>query len=108
MSLLLQAAPAAAQDTLGGYGNILFLALIFVVFYFFMIRPQTKKAKAQKNFREGIKKGDRVVTIGGVHGKIVDSDETTFILELHDQQKIKVEKAAISMESSMALADKKS
>lgn len=104
---LLQAAPSTQSDPMGGFGNIIFLALIFVVFYFFMIRPQTKKAKAQKKFREELKKGDRVITIGGLHGKIVDSDDNTFTLELLDNQKVKVERAAISMESTMALANKK-
>ncbi|MCX7744986.1 MAG: preprotein translocase subunit YajC [Flavobacteriales bacterium] len=87
-----------------GWEQLIPLVLIFVVFYFFMIRPQTKKAKEQKKYRESLTKGDKVVTIGGIHGKIVDMDDSTFILEMIDKSRIKVEKSAISMESSMALA----
>lgn len=87
-----------------GWEQLIPLVLIFVVFYFFMIRPQTKKAKEQKKYRESLTKGDKVVTIGGIHGKIVDMDETTFILEMIDKTRIKVEKSAISMENTMALA----
>lgn len=83
------------------------LLLIGVVFYFFMIRPQMKKAKDQKKYREGMSKGDKVVTVGGVHGKILEMDDTTVVLEMIDKNRIKVEKSAISMESSMALANSK-
>jgi preprotein translocase subunit YajC len=75
--------------------------LIFVVIYFFMIRPQNKKAKEQKLFRESIAKGDRIVTIGGVHGKIVELGETTVIIEVEGQSRLKVEKSAISQENTL-------
>lgn len=88
----------------GGWEQLIPLVLIFVVFYFFMIRPQTKKAKEQKKYRESLAKGDKVVTIGGIHGKILEIDETTLILEMIDKTRIKVEKSAISMENTMALA----
>jgi len=90
----------------GGLMSMLPLLLIFVVFYFFMIRPQMRKAKDQKNYRNTLSKGDKVITIGGVHGKIVDMDDTTVILEMIDKARVKVEKSAISMENSMALAGK--
>lgn len=77
--------------------------LIMVVFYFFMIRPQMKKAKEQKKFRENIKKGDRIVTIGGIHGKIIEVGETTFIIEVEGGNRLKIEKSAISMENSATL-----
>lgn len=95
-----------SQGSNGLLQQLPFLLLIGVVFYFFMIRPQMKKAKEQKKYREGLSKGDKVITIGGVHGKIVDMDETTVILEMIDKARVKVEKSAISMESSMALANK--
>lgn len=79
------------------------LILIMVVFYFFMIRPQMKKAKDQKKFREGIKKGDKIVTIGGIHGRIVEVQETTFIIEVEGGNKLKIEKSAVSMENSATL-----
>ncbi len=63
------------EELLGGegMGNLLMIGLIVVVFYFFMIRPQAKKQKEEKKFRESIKKGDKVVTVGGIHGKIADT-----------------------------------
>ncbi len=91
----------------GGPEQLIFLVLILVVFYFFMIRPQMKKAKEQKKFRESIGKGDRIVTVGGIHGKIIDVEEQTFIVEVLDQTRLRVEKTAVSMENTTTLADKK-
>jgi preprotein translocase subunit YajC len=65
-----------------------------------MIRPQLKKAKDQKKFRENIKVGDKIVTIGGIHGKISDVGDTTFIITVEGGVKLKIEKNAISMDSS--------
>ncbi len=79
------------------------IILIVVVFYFFMIRPQMKKAKDQQKFREAIKKGDRIVTIGGIHGKIVEVAEKTFIIEVEGGVKLKIERSAVSMDSSTLL-----
>lgn len=99
-------APGGAQGAGGsGSSTLIMIALMGVVFYFFMIRPQMKKSKEQRKFKDNIGEGDKVVTIGGVHGKIVKVEDTTFILELYDKQRIKVEKAAISMDSTMAIAD---
>lgn len=83
--------------------SIVFLLLIFVVFWFFMIRPQVKKQKDQQKFRESIGKGDKVITIGGVHGKIIEVQDTTFIIEVEGNNRLKIEKTAVSMESSQAL-----
>jgi len=69
--------------------------LIIVVFYFFMIRPQMKKQKEMRNFREGVKKGDQVMTISGVHGKVSDVKESTIILEIAPNVKITVEKSGV-------------
>ena len=79
------------------------MLLIIVVFYFFMIRPQMKKAKDHKKYVEEIKKGDRVITTSGIHGKIIDLNETTFLIEVEGGTKIRFEKSAISLESSKAL-----
>ncbi|MBL0048286.1 MAG: preprotein translocase subunit YajC [Bacteroidetes bacterium] len=79
------------------------IILIVVVFYFFMIRPQMKKAKEQQKFREAIKKGDKIVTIGGIHGKIVDVAEKTFIIEVEGGVKLRIERSAVSMDSSTLL-----
>ena len=87
----------------GGMTNIIFLVLIFGVFWLFMIRPQMKKQKAQQKFKEAIGKGDKIVTIGGVHGKILEVQDTTFIIEVEGGNRLKIEKSAVSMESSEAM-----
>ena len=74
------------------------LILIAVVFYFFIIRPQMKKAKEAKTFREAMHKGDKVVTIGGIHGKILEIKETTVVLEAESKTRFVVERSAISPE----------
>jgi preprotein translocase subunit YajC len=80
-----------------GYSQIIFLVLIIAVFYLFFIRPQSKKAKDQKKFRESLQKGDRIVTIGGIHGKILEVRETTVIIEVEGQVRLKLEKTAIAL-----------
>jgi preprotein translocase subunit YajC len=82
------------------FGNFVFPVLLIVVFYFFMIRPQLKKTKEQKKFRENIKVGDKIVTIGGIHGKIADIGDTTFMIIVEGGVKLKIERSAISMDSS--------
>jgi len=84
----------------GSASSLLFLVAIMVVFYFFMIRPQMQKGKKEKKFREELKIGDRVVTIGGMHGKIVGEDTTTFNLQLLEGAVVKVNKSAISLENT--------
>ena len=82
------------------------MVAMFAILYFFMIRPQQKKAKEQKKFTEEIKKGDYVVTIGGAHGRVAEIEDDTFILEVERGARIKFSKSAISMESTKA-ANKK-
>jgi len=79
------------------------IVLIVVVFYFFMIRPQMKKQKTAAKFKEEIKKGDKIITIGGLHGKIAEIGDKTFIIEVEGGNRLKIEKSAISMENTMAL-----
>ena len=86
---------------------MIFMLTIVVVFYFFMIRPQQKKAKDQKKFTEEVNKGDMIVTVGGIHGRIAEVDGDTIILEVEKGGRIKFSKSAISMESTKALANKK-
>ena len=79
--------------------QIVMLVLILVVFYFFMIRPQMKKQKELKKFRESIKVGDKVVTIGGIHGKIVEMQETTCTIEVEGGVKLRIEKSAVAADA---------
>lgn len=78
------------------------LILIVVVFYFFMIRPQMKRQKEVRKFRESLSKGDKVVTTGGIYGKIVEVKETTIVLEIAKEVHIKVDKNGIIKDMSDA------
>jgi preprotein translocase subunit YajC len=100
-NLFLMAPPQGTEGAGNPLVALLPWVLIFVVIYFFMIRPQNKKAKEQKLFRENIAKGDRIVTIGGVHGKIIELGETTAIIEVEGQSRLKIEKTAISQENTL-------
>lgn len=82
----------------GGGMQLVMLLLILGVFYFFMIRPQMKKQKELKKFRAGLKEGDKVVTIGGLHGKTLEINDTDVLLSCEGGTKIRVEKSAISKE----------
>jgi preprotein translocase subunit YajC len=88
---------------LGGYTQLLPLVLIIVVFYFFMIRPQMKKQKDQKTFVAELKKGDKIVTTAGIHGKIAEVAETTILVETEGGGKIRFTKAAVALDESKAL-----
>ncbi len=90
----------------GGMSSFVMLGLIVLIFYFFMIRPQLKKQKEQKKFREALKNGDKVVTIGGIHGKILEVNETNVLLSV-DNGKLRVEKSAISYTDDDQLAKQK-
>jgi preprotein translocase subunit YajC len=83
------------------------LIAIIAVFYFFMIRPQQKKAKDQKVFIEEIKKGDLVVTIGGAYGRVAEIEDDTFIIEFERGARIKFLKTSVSMDSTKAANAKK-
>ncbi len=80
--------------------SMLPLLLIIVVFYFFMIRPQMKRQKEIRKFRESLAKGDKVVTTGGIYGKIAEIKETTVILEVAKDVNITVDKAGIIKDMS--------
>ena len=80
--------------------SMLPLLLIIVVFYFFMIRPQMKRQKEVRKFRESLAKGDKVVTTGGIYGKIVEVKETTIILEVAKDVNIVVDKNGIIKDMS--------
>jgi preprotein translocase subunit YajC len=102
LSLLLQAATPEGQSPASFW---IMMGLLMVVFYFFMIRPQQKKAKDAKKFRESLQKGSRVVTIGGIHGRVVEVADTTILLEVDNNVKLRFEKTAIAMDNTQQLTE---
>jgi len=99
--IMLWQAPAPPSGN-GGYLNIILLVVAFVVIYFMMIRPQSQQRKKQANFTASLKKGKKVVTIGGVHGVIAELSDTTVELILAPKIHITFQRDAISMESTEA------
>lgn len=91
--VLLQAAQGASQS--GMWSSLIMILLIFVVMYFFMIRPNVKKQKEIKKFQDSLKAGDKVVTAGGIYGKIKEVKETEVILEVSEGVKITVDKNSV-------------
>lgn len=85
------------MEQLGQYQGLLFPFLIIIVFYFFMIRPQQKKAKQEKEFEAALKVGDKVITKSGIHGRLAEIGDTTIVIETM-AGKLKFERAAISPE----------
>ena len=92
-TILQSAAPAGQQG--GSWSMWIMLALIFVVMWFFMIRPQRKQQKELQNFRDSLKKGDKVVTIGGIYGTVAEIQEDSVLIEVDSNVKIRVSKQAL-------------
>jgi len=92
-TILQSAAPAGQQG--GSWSMWIMLALIFVVMWFFMIRPQRKQQKELQNFRDSLKKGDKVVTIGGIYGTVAEIKEESVLIEVDSNVKIRVSKQAL-------------
>lgn len=90
-SILLQSAAGGGSSMSG----LLMIVAMIVIFYFFMIRPQQKKQKEIKNAREAMKSGDRVVTAGGIHGKLKEISDTTVMIEIAPGTQIKVDKGSV-------------
>ena len=88
----------------GGTMNFVMLGAMAVIFYVFFIRPQQKKQKDQKKYIEEVSKGDPVVTVGGIHGKVLAINDATVTLEVDKGSKLTVEKSSISMEASKRLS----
>lgn len=84
--------PAPQQS---GWSGIIMIIALFLVFWLFFIRPQNKKQKEAQKFREALQKGDNVVTIGGIHGKVAEVKETTVLVTVDNNVKIEVEKSAL-------------
>jgi preprotein translocase subunit YajC len=90
---------AAGGSPFGGLSGLIFPAMILIVFWLFFIRPQAKKQKAQKTFIDNLGRGEKIVTIAGIHGTINKvNDDGTIQLEINPGSYIKIEKSAISME----------
>ncbi|TDG36038.1 preprotein translocase subunit YajC [Pedobacter changchengzhani] len=96
------------QAAAGGFDPkmLIMMGAIVIVFYFFMIRPQVKKAKDHKKLVDDLKKGDKIVTTAGIHGRIFDSNDTTFLIEVEGGTKIRFDKTAVSLDATKALAPK--
>ena len=90
---------------MGTLQSLLPFLLMFVVFYFFMIRPQQSKIKKEKEFESALKVGDKIITKSGIHGKISELAETTIVIETMSG-KLKMERSALSMEMTAALNKK--
>lgn len=99
MYLLQAAKEQSIVPTLVMFGGI------FLVMYFFMIRPQQKKQKEAKKFRENLKEGDNVITIGGVHGKVSDVSESSVVVIVESGAKLRFEKSAIAQNADSQLAN---
>ena len=82
------------------WSSLIFILLLIVVFWLFFIRPQSKRAKEEQKFRNELKKGDKVVTIGGFHGKITEVKETTVMLSVAPNMEVEIEKTALVKDGS--------
>jgi preprotein translocase subunit YajC len=102
-NLLLMPSGGGGGSSGGSSSFLILLVLMFVVFYFFMIRPQMRKQKQETQFRNDLKKGDKVVTIGGIHGRILEVADKYFMLEIDSNVKVKIDKTAVAAEATKAL-----
>lgn len=100
ISTVLQAAAPAASSAAGSASMWIMLILIFVVMWFFMIRPQRKQQKALEEMRRSLKKGDKVVTAGGIYGVVADLDERTVLMKVDGEVKLRVDKSSIQKDMS--------
>lgn len=98
-------AGGGANGGFGGMGSLLFFGGMILVMWLFMIRPQTKKAKLQKQFIDNLKEGDKIVTIAGIHGKVkkINSETNTLQIEVSPGTFLTVERSAVSMEYTNAV-----
>ena len=88
-------APGAGGEGGGGFSTFIPLILMFVIFYFLLIRPQQKKTKEHRQMVSSLKKGDRIVTSGGLHGRITGLSDTTLTVEIADKVRVKVSRANV-------------
>jgi preprotein translocase subunit YajC len=100
-------APQSGQSAQSGWYSFIPLLLIIVVFYLFFIRPQMKKSKDQKKFRESLQKGQKIITIGGIHGRIVEIQDTTVTIEVENQVRLRIEKSAVAIDNTQTIESAK-
>ena len=105
LTVLLMAPPQGGSQQ-SSWMTFIPLLLIIVVFYFFFIRPQMKRSKDQKKFRESLQKGQKVITNGGIHGRIAEIQDTTVTIEVENGVRLRVEKSAIAIDNSQTLENK--
>ena len=98
-NMILQAAPAAGAGG-GSWSFLLMLALMFLVMWLFMIRPQRQQQKKLEEMRNALKKGDKVVTAGGIYGVVADVDERTVLVKVDGEVKLRVDKSSIQKDMS--------
>jgi len=96
-----------AQNTQNSVPYFMLIIGVFFIMYFFMIRPQQKRVEEQKSFLEDLKKGDRIVTIGGIHGKINRVGQDALWIEVDTGTRLKIERSVISVEFSKTLSQNK-
>lgn len=103
-------AGGAGGEGAGGFTGFIPLILMFVIFYFLLIRPQQKRSKEHRQMVSSLKKGDRIVTSGGIHGRITGLDDTTLTVEIADKVRVKVARGNVSamvQPASQSQSDKK-
>jgi len=95
LAILLQTPPTPAPSGMGQYSTIIMIVAMIAIMYFLMIRPQQKKQKEIQKARSAMKNGDKVITAGGIHGKIKEISEATLLIEVADGIRIRVEKSSV-------------
>jgi len=98
--VLLMAQPAGSTGSANPLISLLPIILVFVVFYFFMIRPQMKKQKDLNNYRNALAKGDKIITTGGIYGRVLEVKDNVVIMDVGGDIKLKVDKSAVLKDSS--------
>ena len=86
----------AAEGGAAGFASFIPLVLMFVIFYFLLIRPQQKRSKEHRTLIANLKKGDRIITSGGLHGRVTGMDETTLTVEIADKVRVKLNRANVA------------
>ncbi len=100
MIQFLQAAAEAPQQPGGGYSLFIMLGLMILVMWLFMWRPESKRRKQMAQFREGLKKGDKIITAGGIYGVVKEVKETTLLIEVDGNVTLRIDKNMVVADTS--------